>query len=269
MGAQTALPTCMTRISEGENMYTKSDWESSLEKEKEFWIRDRDRVCSEWWLDIRRARVKRLKEWVSRFLLIDDRSVILQIGAGADGEINFLGVGRRFAVDPLADFFKTEFTRILDPSVDFKAGVGEDLPYEDDMFDLVIIHNALDHTFEPQKVLAEIRRVLKPGGLNHLAMHTYPAVWLPLLRVLKLIQGSKDHPWRYTSSKVKRDLLANSLQVLDARYGARDELSIPEWLPLTPQLRVARLLGLSVPMLHILAMKGGEPVRKTGGEASR
>jgi len=250
-------------------MYRKSDWESSLEAEKEFWIRDRDRVCSGWWLDIRRARVQRLKEWLSGFLVLDDSSVILQIGSGPDGEVNFLGVGRRFAVDPLADFFKTEFSQILDPSVDFKNGVGENLPYGDNMFDVVIVHNALDHTFEPQKVLAEIRRVLKPGGLNHLAMHTYPAAWLPVLRLHKLIQGSKDHPWRYTSSRIRADLRANSLKVLDERNGARDELSIPDWLPLTPQLRVARAVGLSVPMLHILAMKSGESVRKTGGEPLR
>jgi SAM-dependent methyltransferase len=115
--------------------------------------------------------------------------------------------------------------------------VGEDLPYQDNMFDLVIIHNALDHTFNPGKVLSETQRVLKLGGINHLAIHTYPLVWLPPLRLLKYIQGSKDHPWRYTSSKIKSVMRENSLEILSCKYGSKDELSIPDWLPLTLQLK--------------------------------
>jgi len=235
--------------------YDKSDWQLSLESEKQFWIRDKERICSAWWLDIRKNRAERLKKWLSQYMSLDEKSMILQIGAGADGEINFLGVGHRFAIDPLADIFKREFRQILDPHVTFSAGVGEELPYDDDMFDLVIIHNALDHTFNPQKVLSEIRRVLKIGGISFIAVHTYPMIWLLPLRFLKVIQGSKDHPWRYTTRGIKREVCANSLQILDTRYGGKDELSIPVWLHLTFQLRAARSVGLNAPMLHVLAAK--------------
>ena len=40
-----------------------------------------------------------------------------------------------------------------------------DLPYEDDSFDAVIIANALHIVPDPEKVLTEIDRVLRPGGL--------------------------------------------------------------------------------------------------------
>ena len=40
-----------------------------------------------------------------------------------------------------------------------------DLPYGDDSFDAVIIANALHIVPDPEKVLAEIDRVLRPGGL--------------------------------------------------------------------------------------------------------
>ena len=40
-----------------------------------------------------------------------------------------------------------------------------DLQYEDGSFDVVIIGNALHVVPEPRKVLAEIRRVLRPGGI--------------------------------------------------------------------------------------------------------
>jgi hypothetical protein len=50
-------------------------------------------------------------------------------------------------------------------------------------------------------------------------------------------------------------LRANSFEILDTRHGGKDELSIPNWLPLNFQLRIARLVGLCAPMLHILAKK--------------
>lgn len=230
-----------------------------MDEEKEFWMRDRERVCSEWWLDIKRNRADRLKEWLSHWMPIGDQTPILQIGPGAEGIINFIQGGQRFAIDPLADFFKSEFSQILDPSVTFTSGVGEELPYEDNMFDLVIIYNTLDHTFEPQKVLSEIHRVLKPGGINHLAVHTYPSIWVPFLKLLGSVQRGKEHPWRYTSSTIKRDVRSNSFQILDTKHGDEDEASIPKWLSLSLQLRIALLVGLCAPMLHILARKQERP----------
>lgn len=231
------------------------DWELFMDEEKEFWVRYKERVCSEWWLDIKKNRAGRLKEWLSHWMPLGDKSTILQIGPGAEGMINFLQVGQRFAIDPLADFFTSEFSQILDPSVTFTSGVGEDLPYEDDMFDLVIIYNTLDHTFEPQKALSEIHRVLKPSGINHIAVHTYPSIWLPFLKLLGSVRRGKEHLWRYTSSTIKRDVRANSFRILDTKHGGEDESSIPEWLSLSLQLRIARLVGLYAPMLHILASK--------------
>ena len=47
----------------------------------------------------------------------------------------------------------------------FMKADASDLPFEDDMFDTVIISNALHIIPEPEKVLAEIKRVLRPEGL--------------------------------------------------------------------------------------------------------
>lgn len=243
-------------------MNSRLQWELSVNIEKEFWIQDRERVCSDWWLGIKKNRADRLKEWLSHWMPLGDESMILQIGAGAEGMINFLGVGQRFAIDPLADFFKSEFSEILDPSVTFTSGVGEELPYDDDMFDLVIIYNALDHTFNPQKVLSEIYRVSKVSGINHVAVHTYPRIWLPLLKLLTFIQGPTEHTWRYTSGKIRKELHEYSFQILDTKYGGKDESIIPDWSSPGIQLRIARLVGLCAPMFHILARKDEHKITK-------
>lgn len=51
--------------------------------------------------------------------------------------------------------------------------VGENIPFEDDHFDLVYSTNVLEHTQDPGKVLREIVRVLKPGGTAQIVFPNY------------------------------------------------------------------------------------------------
>lgn len=51
---------------------------------------------------------------------------------------------------------------------------GSRFPFDDASFDAVLCNQVLEHVFNPQEFLAEIRRVLKPGGRLLL---TVPFVW--------------------------------------------------------------------------------------------
>ena len=46
----------------------------------------------------------------------------------------------------------------------FRTGDATDLPYEDDFFDVVHFHAVLTHIPNTRTTLAEVKRVLKPGG---------------------------------------------------------------------------------------------------------
>ena len=50
------------------------------------------------------------------------------------------------------------------PSVDCRQGDAQDLPYPDDTFDAVVCGYGILHVPEPDRALAEMRRVLRPGG---------------------------------------------------------------------------------------------------------
>lgn len=52
-------------------------------------------------------------------------------------------------------------------SIDYGVGVGEALPYPDAAFDAVVCVDVLEHVRDLGQVLAEVRRVLRPGGVFH------------------------------------------------------------------------------------------------------
>jgi ubiquinone/menaquinone biosynthesis C-methylase UbiE len=54
--------------------------------------------------------------------------------------------------------------------VDFRLATAERLPFDDGTFDLVWIFDVLEHVEDPERVLREVTRVLKPGGTFHIVL---------------------------------------------------------------------------------------------------
>ncbi|NLR70197.1 class I SAM-dependent methyltransferase [Novosphingobium sp. ERN07] len=48
---------------------------------------------------------------------------------------------------------------------DIREGVGEDIPFESESFDTAVCTYTLCSVHDPAKVLSELRRILKPGGI--------------------------------------------------------------------------------------------------------
>ncbi len=52
----------------------------------------------------------------------------------------------------------------LQPGVEFRTGDAEDLPFDDAVFDAVVINFGVLHFARPDRAIAEAHRVLRPGG---------------------------------------------------------------------------------------------------------
>ena len=65
-----------------------------------------------------------------------------------------------------------------------RQGVGENLPYEDGTFDLIVCLTVIEHVQDVGKVIAEMSRVLAPGGVIHLEAPNYIWPYEPHLEVL-------------------------------------------------------------------------------------
>jgi ubiquinone/menaquinone biosynthesis C-methylase UbiE len=119
---------------------------------------------------------------------------VLEVGCGAGVDLVRFARGRAkvTAVDlaPSAiDLARTNFTQQgLD--ADLRVANGEALPFPDDAFDLVYAHGVVQYTADPQRLVDECRRVLKPGGTAIFQVYNRVS-WLNALS--KLMKVGLEH----------------------------------------------------------------------------
>ena len=111
--------------------------------------------CEEYWV-----RYRHLDD-IRRLVPMDERTSILDVGCGISTVLHFLP-GRRVGVDPLGDRYKAIYD--YPKELDIRRGYAERLPGGDGSFDVVFCSNCIDHTSDPAQGIAEIARVLRPGG---------------------------------------------------------------------------------------------------------
>lgn len=121
----------------------------------------------------RAAGVRRkLAEWGP----VRDDADVLEIGSGAHGLIFFFGARDGVGVDPLADHYRALFPAWQDRARTIAAG-GENLPFADASFDIVLCDNVVDHAEGPARIVAEIARVLRPGGFLYFTVNVHHPVY--------------------------------------------------------------------------------------------
>ena len=127
----------------------------------------------------------RLFEKISHESLSGKR--ILEIGAGVGLALTVANLrygAEAFGIEPA----ETEYAGTLAlagdileyhglPRNSVQGGVGEKLPYPDNTFDAVISSNVIEHVQNPEQVIDESLRILKPGGILQFIIPNYGSWW--------------------------------------------------------------------------------------------
>ena len=92
-----------------------------------------------------------------------------------------------------------------------KKGIGEEIPFENESFDVVLSFNALDHSVNPFKVIQEIRRVLRKDGDFLLWIYVLRNHYQLLQRLLNKVDS--PHPYHFTPSQILRLLGEGSFEI--------------------------------------------------------
>lgn len=82
-----------------------------------------------------------------------------------------------YAMDYTESAIKLASSEFSKPNLFFAIGDIADTPYEDDSFDFINCDQVLHHTEDPEVTLAELTRILRPGGT--IALYVYRKKALP------------------------------------------------------------------------------------------
>lgn len=141
------------------------------------------------------------------------------------------------------------------PALLWTVSAASPLPFRDGAFDAVFAGELLEHLVEPERALAEFRRVLRPGGTLLLTTPNR-------LRLANLVDGSErpyspDHLSELSFDEVRALLVASGFEVREAT-GVHLELLL-NWLSPLPKLdRLQRSWNRpwAVPLMRALLAAG-------------
>lgn len=141
---------------------------SKAKDNKNFW----QRYAPIYWLFVRSAgkAYDEISEKISKYINKDSK--VLELACGS-GQFTFRLAGKceNWLATDFSENMIKEAKNVYDKSGESIKGLrferqdATKLPYEKESFDVVMIANALHIMPEPEKALAEIKRVLKPGGI--------------------------------------------------------------------------------------------------------
>jgi SAM-dependent methyltransferase len=117
------------------------------------------------WAEVADRQTRPAYEAVLQRADVGDGTVYLDVGCGAGlaAQLAAERGARVSGLDASEAFLAIARERV--PEGDFRLGDLEDLPFEDDHFDLVTGFNSFQFAGNPEKALREARRVVRPGGL--------------------------------------------------------------------------------------------------------
>jgi 2-polyprenyl-6-hydroxyphenyl methylase/3-demethylubiquinone-9 3-methyltransferase len=128
-------------------------------------------------------------------------------------------------------------------AIEYCVGAGEALPFADTTFDIVCCCDVLEHVRDVNQVVAEIARVLRPGGIFF-----YDTPHRTLLSKLILIKVLQDWPWTRSVAPNLHDwqmfIEPRELHAIMARHGiVNQDTAGLTWLG-NPMQNIRALLAL-------------------------
>ena len=118
----------------------------------------------------------RVREKLESFQPIKADARVVEVGSGAHGLIFYFGAEHRIGVDPLAVSYGSLFPRWQSRAQTI-AAVGESLPFANESFDVVLCDNVVDHAESPRRIVGELTRILRTGGLLYFTVNIHHQVY--------------------------------------------------------------------------------------------
>ena len=190
------------------------------------------------------ARVGYFRRLLDQVLKFDYRGAgALDVGCG--GGIlaeEFAGMGFRVTgIDPSEQSLNTakQHAQSMGLNIEYQEGTGESIPFADKIYPVVYCCDVLEHVRDLPKVISEIYRVTKPGGVFF--FDTLNRTFVSKLVAIKIWQEWKStafmpprlHEWRmFIRPEELKGLLAQAGFEFKEFRGTSPDVSIPKMIRL-------------------------------------
>jgi SAM-dependent methyltransferase len=125
-----------------------------------------------------------------------DAETVVELGAGVGANLEHLRAGTELvAIEPSLQMHDRLRERAEAAGIELRliSQGAEELPLEDATYDEVICSLVLCTVADPDRVLAEVRRILRPGGRFRFVEHVAAPGWSPR----RWLQRSLRRPWSW------------------------------------------------------------------------
>ena len=164
---------------------------------------------SHWWFVGRRAILESFLEKISGELRIANRELrVLDVGCGTGANLEML-----------ANFGKAEGVDVSDDALEFcktkglnvHKGLAEELPFDDESFDIVTALDVVEHLDDDTAGLKEMHRVLKRDGKTLIFVPAFMWLW-------GVQDDISNHRIRYTKKQIVERLQKSGFEAERATY---------------------------------------------------
>jgi ubiquinone/menaquinone biosynthesis C-methylase UbiE len=138
-----------------------------------------------------------------------ESQTVVELGAGVGANLHHLTAGTRLiAVEPSLAMHPGLQRRAADAGIDLTvvAHGAESLPLADASVDEVICSLTLCTVADPERVVAEVRRILRPGGRFRFVEHVAAPAWSPRRWLQRAIR--RPWAWLFEGCMLDRDTAA-------------------------------------------------------------
>jgi len=182
---------------------------------------------------------KRVRDLLASHKPLDHAARVIEVGSGAHGLIFYFGAAYGVGVDPLA----VEYARLFPAwqrCVPTVASLGEQLPFADQTFEIVLCDNVVDHAESPSGIVKELVRVLAKGGLLYFTVNVHHKIYSAAATAhagwkaagLPFEIGPfADHTTHLTPTSAKRMFEGLPLNILSERQGVAEAKDRARKLP--------------------------------------
>lgn len=108
-----------------------------------------------------------------------------------------------------------------------RTGLLEDAEFGPDYFDVVVINHVLEHVDDPKGMLAEVRRILKPGGMLVIGVPNIGSIMAHLKGGRWASLRPEEHIWHFTPVTLKH--LVRESFFKELWFEAKDNYEVEGW----------------------------------------